>query len=123
MSWALGYDEKHSRDVGYGVPAYCDHPCCMAEINRGLSFVCGSEAYGGENGCGLYFCAKHLRFHSSPHRLSHLQLCERCFSEEEPFLPTADHPSWIMHKLTDESWKQWRDENQEDEVERMRNQR
>ena len=22
-----------------------------------------------------------------------------------------DHPEWIKHKLTDESWQQWRDEN------------
>ena len=26
MSWAVGYDENWKRDVGYGVPSYCDHP-------------------------------------------------------------------------------------------------
>ena len=70
MSWALGYDSQWMRDIGYGLPAYCDHPGCMAEIDRGLAYVCGSEPYGGEHGCGLYFCDKHLRFHSSPHHLS-----------------------------------------------------
>lgn len=60
MSWAIGFDEKWQRDIGYGVPAYCDHPGCKAEIDRGLPYVCGGEPYGGSNGCGLYFCEKHL---------------------------------------------------------------
>ncbi len=56
MSWAVGFDETWQRDIGYGVPAYCDHPGCMAEIDRGLSYVCGGEpveigqAWQGDDG-------------------------------------------------------------------------
>ena len=114
MGWSLGFDTNWCRDIGYGVPAYCDYPDCGDEINRGLSFVCGGEPYGGERGCGLYFCSKHLRFYG---KLP--QLCERCAPRRRsPFEPTPDHPDWIKHKLTDDSWKEWRDENPK-EVERM----
>lgn len=54
MGWSIGYDSKWKRDIGYGVPAWCDHPGCIEEIYRGLSHVCGGEPYGGERGCGLY---------------------------------------------------------------------
>mgnify|MGYP003423113913 CR=1 FL=1 len=107
MGWSIGYDHNWDRDIGYGVPAYCDHPGCGAEIDRGLSYVCGGQPYGGDRGCGLYFCGKHL----FPYfRLP--QLCERCGPRKKtPFDPTPDHPVWIQHKLTDESWQEWRDEN------------
>lgn len=108
MSWAIGYDERWSRDIGYGVPASCDHPGCGAEIDRGLSYVCGGEPYGGDRGCGLYFCSKHLLWSA---RLP--QLCSRCKRSRDPYKPTADRPEWIEHKLTDESWRRWRHENQE----------
>lgn len=103
MSWSIGWDPKWKRDIGYGVPAFCDHPGCNESIDRGLAYVCGGEPYGGERGCGLYFCAKHLR--------AHPQICLRCESNKLPFDPKPEHPKWIGHKLTDESWKQWRDEN------------
>src|SRR5690242_10151053 len=101
MSWAIGYDTRWQRDVGYGVPAWCDHPGCEAEINRGLSYVCGNEPYGGDAGCGLYFCARHL---AGPG-----QLCPRCRAGQEPFGPKPDHPRWAWHKATDPSWKAWRE--------------
>jgi len=111
MSWSIGYDTVWKRDIGYGVPAYCDHPGCGAKIDRGLAYVCGGEPYGGRRGCGLYFCEKHL-FHTP--RLP--QLCDRCCAPKrrKPFAPTPDHPDWIRHKLTDESWQKWREENQEE---------
>jgi hypothetical protein len=65
MGWSLGHDNrwgKFGRDIGYGVPAPCDHPGCGAEIDRGLSYVCGTHPYGGEHGCGLHFCGDHLHF-------------------------------------------------------------
>ena len=55
MGWSLGYDSNWNRDIGYGVPAYCDHPYCNEEIDRGLSYVCGDALYGGDRGCGLFF--------------------------------------------------------------------
>ena len=118
MSWAVGYDRNWKRDIGYGVPAKCDHPDCNADINRGLAYVCGGEPYGGEHGCGLYFCADHMTFP---------QVCERCAErhehpdadEPELFDAKPDVPEWINWKLTDDSWGPWRDENPE-EVEKMR---
>lgn len=112
MGWSIGYDSYWNRDIGYGVPAYCDHPGCMEEINRGLSYVCGGEPYGGEHGCGLYFCGEHL--HQNDH-----QNCERCACDAKPFESKPDHPDWIKWKLSDESWQAWRDEHPT-EVERMR---
>lgn len=105
MSWSIGFDRHWKRDVGYGVPALCDHPDCKAEIDRGLSYVCGGEPYGGEHGCGLYFCPKHAR--------SEHQQCPRCRTGREPYAPKPDVPEWINHKLTDESWAAWRAENPE----------
>jgi len=106
MSWSIGYDKTWKRDIGYGVPAWCDHPGCMVEIDRGLSYVCGGEPYGGEHGCGLYFCGEHQDFGKH-------QLCERCASQQDSFEKKPDHPNWIKHKLTDPSWKAWRLENPE----------
>ena len=100
MSWAVGYDSKWKRDIGYGVPAKCDHPGCDAEIDRGLGYVCGDDVYGGVDGCGLFFCGKHL----------FPMLCERCMKEEEPFEPTPDVQRWIEWKATDPSWEDWRNE-------------
>ena len=103
MSWAVGYDDSWARWIGYGVPAYCDHPQCNAEIDRGLAYVCGGEPYGGEYGCGLFFCASHLRY-------SHNR-CARCRNYRQPYKPKPEHPLWIEHVRTDESWAQWRAKN------------
>lgn len=107
MSWAVGYDDNWKRDIGYGVPAYCDHPKCQAEIDRGLGYVCGGDAYGGEKGCGLFFCPEHLYMGRG------VQLCQRCLRYRQPYTPKSDHPTWIKWKLTDESWEEWRRENPE----------
>lgn len=109
MGWSVGYDTKWNRDIGYGVPAYCDHPGCMAEIDRGLGYVCGGEPYGGEHGCGLYVCSDH--YEHAGDRRDNARLCRACRYGKDWYTPTPDHPDWIKHKLTDESWQQWRDEN------------
>lgn len=104
MGWSIGYDSTWNRDIGYGVPAYCDHPKCNEEIDRGLAYVCAHEQpYGGDDGCGLYFCDEHLRGGQ----------CPRCAAgRPTPYAhPKPDHPTWIRHKLTDESWARWRAEN------------
>lgn len=106
MGWSIGFDSKWNRDIGYGVPATCDHPGCNEEIDRGLSYVCGGEPYGGDRGCGLYFCQVHLLTSA---RLP--QLCARCKRLREPFNAKPDNLEWICWKLLDESWRQWRDEN------------
>lgn len=72
-------------------------------IDRGLGYVCGNEPYGGDQGCGLYFCGEH--------QVGSHQRCIRCETGQEPFAPTPDVPQWIHHKLTDPSWATWRAEN------------
>jgi len=107
MGWSIGQDIRWGRDIGYCVPAVCDHPDCNADINRGLSYVCGGHPYGGERGCGLFFCRRHLRLHE---RLP--QLCERCSPRRlRPFAAKPDVQEWIDWKLTDESWAEWRTKN------------
>lgn len=100
MSWAIAFDSRWNRDIGYGVPAYCDHPQCWAEIDRGLGYVCGGEPYGGEHGCGLFFCGHHSM---DPHNR-----CPRCRNSRPPYKAKADHPTWTRHKETDPSWAEWR---------------
>ncbi|HSH25269.1 MAG TPA: hypothetical protein VLA13_07010 [Massilibacterium sp.] len=110
MGWNIGYDEKHKRDIGYGVPAVCDHPDCNNEIDRGLAYVCGSEPYGGEHGCGLYFCDEHLHISNLDRNP---QVCERCLNNENEFEPKPDTKEWNDYKLNHGSWEQWRKENPE----------
>lgn len=109
MSWALGYDTRWKRDIGYGVPAYCDSPGCKKKIDRGLAYVCGGEPYGGERGCGLYFCSAHLFHHQfrGTGDAGHFY-CKRCISYKQPYKPTPEHPEWLNHKATDPSWEEWR---------------
>ncbi len=96
MGYSIGYNSEWDRDIGYGVPAYCDSPRCIAEIDRGMGYVC--------EGCGLYFCSDHL-----------YGKCARCTAYKSPYKEISpEHPDWIKHKLTDPSWKQWRKENPEE---------
>ena len=119
MGWAIGYDENWGRDIGYGVPAWCDHYRCNAEIDRGLGYVCGGEPYGGEVGCGLFFCGEHLLYAREKEvvvdgfvRTVCVQVCPRCAAYKPPYKhPKPDHPEWIKHKLADPSWATWRAEN------------
>lgn len=106
MSWAIG--EHNGRDIGYGVPAICDQPGCQARIDRGLSYVCGSAPYGGEVGCGLFFCSAHRG-----HWRKGVCVCTRCANYRTPYEPKPDTKQWIRHKLTHVSWSAWRTENRE----------
>lgn len=105
MGWSIG--SFNGRDIGYGVPAICDYPGCGKAIDRGLGYVCGGDVYGGEHGCGLFFCGDHRFFVDD----GPAPVCRRCADNAEPFEPTPDTPEWINHKLTDESWAAWRAEN------------
>jgi hypothetical protein len=106
MSWAVGFDQDWQRDIGYGVPALCDHPKCNAEIDRGLGYVCGGKPRGGETGCGLYFCSEHLRFGRG--RAFH---CTRCLRYKPPYNAKPDVDEWVRWKLTHDSWAEWREEH------------
>jgi len=112
MGWSIGYDSKWKRDVGYGVPAKCDHPGCDEEIDRGLTYVCGSDAYGGDYGCGLFFCEDHLAIRDRGDDT--VMLCSRCRTGHKPAKPKPDVKEWVEHKLTDESWAPWRAENEKE---------
>lgn len=106
MGWSIGTG-ANGRDIGYGVPAYCDHPKCNRVIDRGLSYLCGGTNWtGSESGCGLYFCPDHLSSYSE----NKSQCCPRCGQSKDPYRPKADHPRWIHHKYTDPSWAKWRAE-------------
>jgi hypothetical protein len=101
MGWSIGFDAHWQRDIGYGVPAVCDHPRCETLIDRGLAYVCGGEPYGGDRGCGLYFCEAHGGGH----------LCSRCRHRKPPFKAKPDVARWIRHKLRHSSWQRWRAQN------------
>lgn len=121
MGWAIGWDGDWQRDIGYGVPAWCDDPSCNEEIDRGLSYVCGNEPYGGDRGCGLYMCGHHLYMvpvDPDDTEGDWIGLCARCHKGEAPFEPKPDHPEWLLHKLKDESWEEWR-KNHPSQVEQM----
>ena len=102
MGWEVGYNCKWDRDIGYGVPAHCDHPGCDKMIDRGMAYMCGAAQHAGKHGCGLYFCGDHLSMNCR---------CERCRAGEPPFEPKPDHPEWIRWKLFHTSWQKWRAEN------------
>jgi hypothetical protein len=116
MGWSIGFDSHWRRDIGYGVPAECDHPKCKKRIDRGLAHVCaGSEPYGGD-GCGLYFCERHL---SHCRERIGGRCCARCGTYRAAYKPKPDIARWVRHKLTDASWERWRRENPH-EVETLR---
>lgn len=127
----MGYQVYEDRDAladgverwaGYGVPAECDWPDCTEMIDRGMGFKC--EDHGGyvlmldgepisysrfedepdaeeewtqTPGCGLYFCEQHRE-----DTTAHIA-----------FRAKPDHPTWVNHMLTDESWADWRNDNPE----------
>ena len=120
MGWSIGYDSNWQRNIGYGVPAECDHPECKEQIDRGLAYVCGGQPYGGEHGCGLYFCGSHLYLspildegEEETDDTEYTWLCERCRDLKPPFDAKPDIEIWKRHKLTDPSWAEWRAENPE----------
>lgn len=109
MGWSIGYDSTWKRDIGYGVPALCDHPKCKQKIDRGVSYVCGG--FGSGKGCELYFCEKHLSYRRPRGEDGILPFCDRCMAYKPPFKPKPDVQEWINHKMTDPSWEEWRRKN------------
>lgn len=97
MGWAVG--ERNGRWIGYGVPAWCDEPGCDEKIDRGLAYICDDGGVG-EFGCGRFFCFEH----------GGGWFCVRCRNGEPSCPPKPDHPDWIAHMETDESWAEWRAE-------------
>ena len=115
---------------GYGVPAFCEHPGCEEEIDRGMPYACGGEPFS-EWGCDRYFCSKH-RYYTCVDELDeegeecndscegeHVELCQPCSKGEGEYPYKPEHPTWVRHLLKDPSWKEWRTENP-DEVRRLK---
>lgn len=98
MGWAVGWDGDHGRYRGYGVPAYCDAKGCQVEVDRGLGYVCEGDACGCYDEDDLsvttFVCGEHA-----------------CADVDWSDVP--EHPDWINHLLTDESWHLWRTEHPE----------
>jgi len=111
MGYSCYFDRTNNRDAGYGVPAFCDAPDCNEKIDRGLSYVCGGDAFGGEHGCGLHFCSAHLMYAGD--KRENAQLCKRCYYGKQPYEPKPDCQEWINHKATDPSWAEWRKKQKE----------
>ncbi len=100
---------------GYGVPAICEHPGCNKEIDRGMSYACGGEPFS-ELGCDRYFCEDHLEWHDFNTGCGSREgafVCKRCAKRKSPFPYKPEHPDWVNHLLTDDSWEKWRNENPE----------
>lgn len=113
MGFGVGFDKETRRFIGYLVPAYCDHPDCNEEIDRGMAYMCPESDDG--DGCGLFFCDKHRQYAGEKGFV-----CERCAQNLEPFDPKpVEHPDWVYWLLNHESWEEWRTENPE-EVKRYR---
>lgn len=105
MGYSVGRNST-GRDIGYGVPAFCDSPSCKTEIDRGMDYLCG-DFQEEEKGCGLYFCSNHTFWNEKEKTFT----CMRCLSGKDAYREKPDHPDWARWKLTDESWKKWRKEN------------
>jgi hypothetical protein len=123
--YRIGKDTGGYRHGGYGVPTYCEHPECNEEIDRGMAFACAGEPFS-EIGCDRYFCSKHLQMecfktdgdegtcdHEDNCNCECKEVCERCATGKDPFPYKPEHPEWVAHVLTHESWNEWREENPE----------
>lgn len=74
MGWEFCGKRRNGDDIGYGVPAKCEHPGCSKEIDRGIAHACGGTHGDTEISCDKYFCAEHLVF--CP--VSAMFVCEEC---------------------------------------------
>jgi hypothetical protein len=105
MGWAVGWDSDHGRWRGYGVPAYCDAYAkgCREEIDRGLGYVCDAHNGGDEDDPDFeeFDDLTHTVFVCGQHT---------CADVDDANLP-PEHPEWVEHVLTDDSWAKWREEN------------
>jgi hypothetical protein len=128
MGYAV-YEIGHGRWGGYGVPAYCEEPDCNEEIDRGMAFACGGEPFANEVGCDQYFCEKHRELtgfkmngemypdylcdHEEDCDCVFKEVCKPCATGKSAYPYKPEHPTWIKHLLTDESWEEWRKNNPE----------
>lgn len=99
MGWNYAIDSSRSegdQEIGYSILAKCDLDGCEIPIDRGLAYVCGGDPYGGEYGCGKFFCLPHLGWYSywEEDAEEHLspQMCPACGA------------AWEKNGLTEEQY-------------------
>lgn len=84
------------------MPAWCDAYTkgCRTEIDRGLGYVCDAHIDAKDDSADdeqfdpldhpIFVCGEHT-----------------CADVDEADLP-PEHPEWVEHISTDDSWAQWR---------------
>lgn len=79
MSWGYCGIDSMGRPIGYLFASTCDHPGCSAEINRGLSYVCGMMHGEDEVSCEKYFCEAHkLNYIEADGYDNLVRICDAC---------------------------------------------
>lgn len=123
----IDHNNNVSRWAGYGVPAYCDHPGCTALINRGMGYACCNDPSHTQS-CGGFYCSDHQDQYVMVDELEDMtdqQLetlgIDRSATDSDgdgivkcthgPLDGSKEHPDWLNHILTDQSWEEWRKEN------------
>lgn len=124
MGYSIGYCKTHKRDIGYGVPAPCDHPECNEIIDRGMGYAC-CEGFNHSANCKGYFCEEHRwnyvlqdeLEHMSPEELEALGLSAdaQALDEDSGIIrcrhtiqPHKEAVVWLEYILNDESWEKFR---------------
>lgn len=109
MGYAVGYDDKTDRWVGYGVPAPCDLAGCDEQIHRGFGYKCEEHLHYQwdedieeeteifDPGCGFFFCSRHVML----------------IDNHGDVTAKPDSAEWLHYILTDPSWGPWRVVNQD----------
>lgn len=123
MGYAI-YRIGNGRWGGYGVPAYCEHPDCDKEIDRGMAFACGGEPFS-ELGCDGYFCEDHREYyaydseqdgpceHDEDCLCPSVEVCHACATGQPRYPYKQEHPRFIYHLVHDYSWAEWRNDKAE----------
>jgi len=103
MGWSVCWCDEHKRWVGYGVVAYCDHKGCIEKIDRGLGYACTENHFGmNDASCGRYFCQAHTMYDYD--EKTDEQIC----GHNNDHI-SDEHPEWLNHIMTDDSWSEWRE--------------
>ncbi len=108
LGYVAGFAIDDSRaegdqEIGDSVPAKCDLDGCEVDIDRGLAYVCGGDPYGGEHGCGEFFCLPHLAWYSY---WTEEGQDEECLSPQMCATCGAD---WEKRGLTEEEYYELQD--------------
>lgn len=96
--------------AGYGVVARCDYPECSVEIDRGFSYACGGDG-PLDHTCGGYFCGEHQNYDYADEDsddMGDLENIVCLHSPEDRDMAKPEHPDWIKHVETDDTWEEFR---------------